>query len=99
INLICDRALLAGFSEQTNRISPEMVINAAQSLDVQPMVSHRVGRAAGGGASLSAAAAVVLLAAALGVGATALLYQRFASEVVHAQATGAPHRARAPLRP
>ena len=92
INLICDRALLAGFSEQTSRISPEMVINAAQSLDVQPMVSHGFGRAAGGGASLSAAAAVVLLAAALGVGATALLYQRFAGEVVHAQASSPAQR-------
>jgi type II secretory pathway predicted ATPase ExeA len=89
INLICDRALLAGFSEQASRITPEMVINAAQSLDVQPMVSPAFGRAAGGGASLSAAAAVVLLAAALGVGATALLYQRFAGGVVHAQA-GSP---------
>jgi len=92
INLICDRALLAGFSEQTSRITPEMVINAAQSLDVQPMVSHGFGRAAGGGASLSAAAAVVLLAAALGVGATALLYQRFAGEVVHAQASSPAQR-------
>jgi general secretion pathway protein A len=92
INLICDRALLAGFSEQTSRITPEMVINAAQSLDVQPLISHGFGRAAGGGASLSAAAAVVLLAAALGVGATALLYQRFANGVVHAQASSPAQR-------
>src|SRR6202030_4492323 len=28
INLICDRALLAGYSIRTNRITPEMVINA-----------------------------------------------------------------------
>src|SRR5262249_23238879 len=67
INLICDRALLAGFSEQASRISPELVINAAQSLDVQPMVSPGAGRTAGSGASLSAAAAVVLFSAALGV--------------------------------
>jgi type II secretory pathway predicted ATPase ExeA len=91
INLICDRALLAGFSEQASRITPEMVINAAESLDLQPMVSPGVGRTTGGGASLSAAAAVVLLAAALGVGATALLYQRFAG-VVHAQASGPAER-------
>ena len=84
INLICDRALLAGFSEQASRITPEMVIHAAQSLDVQPSSSPGVGRIASG-ASLSAAAAVVLLAAAVGVGATALLYQRFAGGVVHAQ--------------
>jgi type II secretory pathway predicted ATPase ExeA len=92
INLICDRALLAGFSEQASRITPEMVINAAQSLDVQPAVSPGLGRTAGGGASLSAAAAVVLLAAALGVGATALLYQRFAGGVVHAQASSPAQR-------
>jgi type II secretory pathway predicted ATPase ExeA len=92
INLICDRALLAGFSEQASRITPEMVINAAQSLDVQPMVSPGFGRVAGAGASLSAAAAVVLLAAALGVGATALLYQRFAGGVVHAQASSPAQR-------
>jgi type II secretory pathway predicted ATPase ExeA len=93
INLICDRALLAGFSEQASRITPEMVINAAQSLDVQPTVSPGFGRTVGGGASLSAAAAVVLLAAALGVGATALLYQRFAGGVVHAQASSPAQRA------
>jgi general secretion pathway protein A len=92
INLICDRALLAGFSEQASRITPEMVINAAQSLDVQPTVSPGFGRTAGGGASLSAAAAVVLLAAALGVGATALLYQRVAGGVVHAQASSPAQR-------
>ena len=92
INLICDRALLAGFSEQVSRITPEMVINAAQSLDVQPSTSPGFGRTAGGGASLSAAAAVVLLAVALGVGATALLYQRFASGVVHAQASSPAQR-------
>jgi type II secretory pathway predicted ATPase ExeA len=92
INLICDRALLAGFSEQASRITPQMVINAAQSLDVQPVVSPGFGRVAGGGASLSAAAAVVLLAAALGVGATALLYQRFAGGVVHAQASSPAQR-------
>ena len=61
-------------------------MHAAESLDVQPTVSRGFGRAAGGGASLLAAAAVVLLAVALGVGATALLYQRFADGVVHAQA-------------
>src|SRR5258706_2312312 len=81
INLICDRALLAGFSEQTNRISPEMVTHAAESLDVQTPVTSRVGRLKGR-ASLIAAAAVVVLAAAAGGGATALLYQRFANGIV-----------------
>ena len=35
INLICDRALLAAFSVRANRITPEMVTHAAESLDVQ----------------------------------------------------------------
>ena len=63
------------------------------------MVSPGFGRAAGGGASLSAAAAVVVLAAALGVGATALLYQRFADGVVHAQASSPAQRPMAVAAP
>ena len=91
INLICDRALLAGFSQQTNRISPEMVTHAAESLDVQTPVTSRLGRLKGR-ASLVAAAAVVVLAAAIGAGATALLYQRFANGVVHAESSVAMPR-------
>jgi len=87
INLICDRALLAGFSEQASRITPEMVTLAAQSLELQPPGGPRLIRTKGG-ASLFAAAAVVLFAATLGVSATALLYQRFG--VVHAQTNVAP---------
>jgi general secretion pathway protein A len=93
INLICDRALLAGFSQQTNRITPEMVTDAAESLDVRPPKTPRF--ALGhmmGGASLSAAAAVVLLAAALGAGATALLYQRLTNGVLHAESAVATPR-------
>jgi general secretion pathway protein A len=36
INLICDRALFAGFSLKATRITPEMVTHAARSLDLQP---------------------------------------------------------------
>src|SRR5947207_14197912 len=35
INLICDRALLAGFSLRANRITPGMVLHAAESLDLE----------------------------------------------------------------
>ena len=91
INLICDRALLAGFSQQTNRIVPEMVTHAAESLDVQTPVTSRFSRLKGR-ASLIAAAAVVILAAAVGAGATALLYQRFANGVVHAESSVAMPR-------
>jgi len=91
INLICDRALLAGFSLKANRITPEMVQHAAASLDLHTPIKlgpfawfrHR--------ASLAAAALVVLLAASLAVGATAWLYERYASDAMarRADATGA----------
>ena len=77
INLICDRALLSGFSERANRITPEMVAHAAESLDVQPSSRPRFGWILRQ-ASLLAAAAVVLLASAIAVGTAAFLYQRFA---------------------
>ena len=34
INLVCDRALLGGYSARTNRITPEMVASAAAGLDL-----------------------------------------------------------------
>jgi len=73
INLICDRALLSGFSQRTNRITPEMVVHAADSLDVQPSPRRRFAwrRAR---VSMHAAAAVVLAASSLAVGASALVY-------------------------
>jgi general secretion pathway protein A len=37
INLICDRALLAGYSVQAARITPEMVKHAADNLEIQPL--------------------------------------------------------------
>jgi hypothetical protein len=72
INLICDRALLAGFSARARRITPEMVIDAAQSLEVTPPQSARVTwteRAR----PLLASAGLMLLAAASAVGATTYL--------------------------
>jgi type II secretory pathway predicted ATPase ExeA len=85
INLICDRALLAGYSERANRITPEMVDQAAKSLDLQPPSSR-------GGwltrpAPLAVAAAVVLLSSVLGAGVTAYVYERL-TQRVEARATG-----------
>jgi hypothetical protein len=85
INLLCDRALLAGYSERTNRIVPEMIDQAAKSLDVQaptPTTGWLARRA-----SLAAAAAVVLLSSILGAGVTAYLYERMTARV-EARATG-----------
>jgi len=84
INLICDRALLAGFSVQANRITPDMVRHASRSLDIAPLSATRfewLRRRA----SMAAGAAVVLLAAASAVGLTAFLYQRFAVNTVQAR--------------
>ena len=88
INLICDRALLAGFSQRANRITPDMVDHAATSLEI---------RRPGAGpfqwlrrrASLAAASLVVLFAASVGVAATALLYERYGIDTVHASASSA----------
>ncbi len=75
INLICDRALLAGFSARANRISHDMVKRAAKSLDLGASAMPRF-RWFGRGASLAAGALVILLASVFAAGVTALLYER-----------------------
>jgi general secretion pathway protein A len=78
INLVCDRALLAGFAERTNRISASMVDEAARSLEVQqsekpsglwPWFARR--------AQLMTSAAVVLAACSFAVGLSAFMYERY----------------------
>jgi type II secretory pathway predicted ATPase ExeA len=83
INLICDRALIVGFSVRASRITPDMVQHAANSLDLQaPVLPHFQWLTRR--ASLAAGAAVVLLAAAFAVGATTLLYRRFGVDTLQA---------------
>jgi general secretion pathway protein A len=88
INLLCDRALLAAYSERTNRIAPQMIDHAASSLDVQshaaPSRTWWQNRA-----SLTAAAALVAIAALFGAASTAYVYQRF-TEPVEARAASTP---------
>jgi len=80
INLICDRALLAGFAERSNRISASMVDEAATSLEGQHHNrTSGVWRWLTRRAQLVAGTAVVLLACALAVGMSALVYQRYMS--------------------
>jgi type II secretory pathway predicted ATPase ExeA len=83
INMICDRALLGGFSLQTNRITDDLVRQAATSLDLrrpgQSLFQWFKQRP-----SLAAAAVVVLLASTLAVGVTTLLYQRFGINTLQA---------------
>ena len=87
INLICDRALLAGFSVRANRITPEMVTHAAESLDLQTPLAPPFGWLKRR-ASLLAAAAVVIMSSAFAVGASTYLYERFAaSEGLRTRAT------------
>lgn len=74
INLICDRALLAGYSLQTTRITDEMVVHAGNSLDIVPPLRQGLSQRA----SLVTAAAVVLLASAFAVSAMTYLLTRFA---------------------
>jgi type II secretory pathway predicted ATPase ExeA len=80
INLICDRALLAGYSLRTNRITPPLVEHAAKSLDVQPP-DEPVFALSRGRVSLTAAAMVVFASSIFGAGVTAYLYQRFTTRV------------------
>ena len=83
INLICDRALLGGFSLQTNRITDDMVRQAATSLDLR-RPGQSPFRWFHQRPSLAAAAVVVLLASTMAVGVTTLLYQRFGINTLQA---------------
>ncbi len=86
INLICDRALLAGYAARADRISAEMIDDAVESLDLQqaPSSSSRPGWFARR-AALVTSAAVVLLACASAVGVSAYLYDRWGrAPVAHA---------------
>jgi general secretion pathway protein A len=74
INLICDRALLAGYSLQTTRITDDMIVHAAKSLDLAQPSNDDLGPRA----SLMTAAAVVLLGSAFAVGAMTYLLMRLA---------------------
>jgi len=38
INMLCDRALLAGYTAQTTRIDEDLVVKAAEGLELKPMV-------------------------------------------------------------
>ena len=82
INLICDRALLAGFSDHAPRITGEQVTHASNGLNIGPAsYLGKRGSRRRVNASLVAAASIALAASATAVGTTALLYQRFASNI------------------
>ena len=76
INLICDRALLAAFSVRSNRVTPDMVVHASESLEIQASAPRRFGWFTRK-TSLVAAAAAAMALSALAVGASAYMYERF----------------------
>ena len=69
INLVCDRALLAGFAARTTRILPGMVDTAARSLDLRPTsllpLTWRRRRAASVATGVGAAAVIGAVAVGL----------------------------------
>ena len=70
INLICDRALLGGYSARTSRIVPRMVVAAARGLDLQPSsftLRTWIRRRAGVLAGVAGAVTLVATTAAYGV--------------------------------
>ncbi len=73
INLVCDRALLGGYSARTNRITPEIVRSAASGLDLVRPRTSVFGWVKRRAAAFSAGAAVMaVLSAAAAYGVIAL---------------------------
>ena len=83
VNLICDRALLTGYSVRASRITPDMVDHAAAGLELRRPAIENLRRLQPR-ASLAAALALAMLASATAVGATAFLYRRFDAGVMAA---------------
>jgi general secretion pathway protein A len=73
INLVCDRALLGGYSARTNRITPDMVTTAAMGLDLAaPRASLFGWLRRRAGAFAAGAAMMAVLAAATWYGVVTL---------------------------
>jgi general secretion pathway protein A len=89
INLVCDRALLAGYSVQAHRITPEMIVHAADNLDLRPAKRSRP-RWIDSRARLLAGAAVTLLAVSGAVGGAVYRSERLTSAVMQASTGAAP---------
>jgi general secretion pathway protein A len=87
INLLCDRALLGGFSLRTNKITAEMLRKAAHSLDLPAQAPRRPGWLRRGGSIFGRAAMVMALSAALAGAAKAHQSGRLAPILKAAAAT------------
>ena len=75
INLICDRALVAGFSARTNRIAADLVAHAAGSLNLAGAPRPTAWWAPR--ASVFGAVATIVAAAVLAASGTAYVYARY----------------------
>jgi general secretion pathway protein A len=106
VNLICDRALLAGFSARTSRIVPEIVEKAAESLELRPVRRRRFGWLRRAFLTLTAFGALAVLSGlAVTVGAKSIkrapaqAVQPFATPQATAPPAASPPREPAPVAP
>jgi general secretion pathway protein A len=90
INLVCDRALMAGYSSRVREITPRLVTSAARNLEGGRHGRHRYTRVWTGGRSLRRAALAAGVAIALlGAGAAAGHWRLWRVEGLRA-AVGSP---------
>ncbi len=85
INLVCDRALLGGYSARTNRITPEMVGAAASGLDLAMPGRSMFGWLRRGAAAFAAGAALTAVASLAAAYAVIPLQSRGASGTIDPQ--------------
>jgi general secretion pathway protein A len=79
INLVCDRALLGGYSARSNRITPEMVGAAASGLDLAMPGRSMFGWLRRGAAAFAAGVALTALVSVAAAYAVVALQSRSAS--------------------
>jgi general secretion pathway protein A len=100
INLLCDRALLGGFSARTNRITPEIVTAAAAGLDMVKRRASFVGWMRRRAAAFAAgAAAMAAIGAGVMYGVVALQARASVAEPMPPEATAVAVPRAVPLEP
>ncbi len=99
VNLLCDRSLLAAYSGRTNRVSADLVLQAAESLELADPKRSRFnwfGRRAS--VVMTAAGATVSLAVTGGVGAPLLRAAVRSQTVLAAEASHPPVQRAQPMK-
>jgi general secretion pathway protein A len=82
INMVCDRALLGGYSARTATITPEIVDSAAASLELDPPRSSMAAWMGRRGVSFAAGAAVMALIASVTYAALTLQDERASADAL-----------------